>query len=850
MQPVVRPRTILLPRRALLSFIVFLFAAFLTLPALAEHIGPHRTTSTWVWERLACHYEAVYDPPGAGWYGCTLDLYGPPDSTCDSTSSVKSFFNSAACGWPAGFSCESLPCDISRTSGVESCSEGDEGCRAVEKTSSLPPATVAGSVSCGLPGSSDWCRGEAELSLSGSEPLAGYSILSLEGTRNGETFACSGSACSVTLVEGENGFSFWARSSYGDTSDMGSAAGSLDSHGPSLSAEVTGSAGDGGWYNSDVIVTAIAGDPSPGSGLANLESSVDGEGWVAYTGALNFSDGDHTVDLRASDLAGNTASVSQPVRVDTVPPDIDLSAGTSFCPGCGETLDVNVDVHDSGSSVVEWTLSADTTPIASGSGPVSQTISWDGASFGGGAHTLSLEARDAAGNNIDTSDPFDLIVPAPPPEQPSEDDSSGSVSQTIGLAVTQTTTPKPTSTPVLRPTRTPFTVPFGGLLAAPQPGSAEEGLPSGPLGSLSEPSSAASGGSSGALFGAAALALIATASAFTLERLRRRQAEEAALRLEMERRNAAAQAREDAQRAALAAAIAAKAAAQQMQQPFDLQVGPLEELLPTQERLAEPEGGTTTASDTERTESVDAERIAERRRLDNWRLIQSSATGIPETASPPVTGPALSPWMRALVGLAAPLVRLLPSIDLAQGSTGFDTFRWRTPGGLYEVGARGTASIGSSTGSGYTTNLEASRLSSGVSREGLPGFQVGIDEQSSTWFARIRGAAQEIQFADPGQASAQIAQSGSLSIHWQGLETTATAEFRPIDGSASYAGAKGRINYSVYVQWKPIKFGVTVIGATILVGGTILAIYFAPELVPGIGEAVRRLLPGPVPAFP
>lgn len=552
---------ITLPRRTLLFFVAFLLAAFLTLPAVAEHIGPHRTTSAFVWERRACHYEAVYDPPGAGWYGCTLDLYGPPDSTCDSTSSVKSYFNSAACGWPAGFSCETLPCDISRSGGIESCSEGDEGCRAVEKTSSLPPATVSGSVSCGLPGSSGWCRGGAELSVSGSEPLTGYTILSLEGTLNGEPFACSGSACGVPLLDGGNSFTFWARSSYGDTSSMGSADGKLDSAAPSISGDLSGSSGDAGWFVSDVTGTASASDPAPGSGLASLEISVDGGGWGAYGGALVLSDGEHTVELRAADGAGNSAQESLVVRVDTQPPEIDLSTGTSFCPECGQSLDVELSVQDSGSGIVEWSLAAGGVLVVSGSGPASQTLDWDGSGLGGGSYTLTVEARDAAGNTIATSDSFDLIQPTPPPEPPTEDTSSGFTQQSTGAGAIATVSPGPTPTTAPHSTRTPLTVPFGALPAAPQQSSEQESLPSVPLGSSSEPSSTVSGSSSGPVFGAAALALIAAVSAFTLDQLRRRREEEAALRMEMERRNAAAQAREDAQRAALAASIAAAAAA-------------------------------------------------------------------------------------------------------------------------------------------------------------------------------------------------------------------------------------------------------------------------------------------------
>lgn len=560
LKPYPRTRTILLPRRAFLAFIVFLIAAFLTLPALAEHIGPHRTVSTFVWERLACHYEAVYDPPGAGWYGCTLDLFGPPDSTCDSTSSVKSYFNSAACGWPAGFSCETLPCDISRTGGIQSCSEGNEGCRAVEKQFNLPQAGIIGSVACSVPGSGGWCRGGAELALSGSEPLAGYVILTLEGTRNGEIFACPGAACSVPLNEGTNGFTFWARSSYGDTSSMGSADGKLDSAAPTISGDLSGSSGDAGWFVSDVTVTASASDLAPGAGLASLEVSVDGSSWGAYPGPLALSDGEHSVDLRAADGAGNGAQESLVVKVDSQPPEINLSAAASFCPGCGQALDVELSVEDSGSGIVEWTLTASGALVASGNGPASQALDWDGSGLGGGSHTLTLEARDAAGNAVATSDSFELIQPTPHPEPPTEDASSGSVQQSTLAGATATVSPGPTPPTVLHPTRTPLTVPFGALPAAPQPSSGQESLPSVPFGSSSEPSLTVPGGSSGPVFGAAALALIAAVSALTLDQLRRRREEEAALRLEMERRNAAAQAKEDAQRA-LAASIAAAAAA-------------------------------------------------------------------------------------------------------------------------------------------------------------------------------------------------------------------------------------------------------------------------------------------------
>ena len=158
------------------------------------------------------------------------------------------------------------------------------------------------------------------------------------------------------------------------------------------------------------------------------------------------------------------------VGMFTEEPDIDLSAGATFCPGCRETLDIGVEVRDAGSGLLGWTLSADGSPITSGSGPIGQTIPWDGAGFGGGSHTLGLHARDWAGNTSDTSTHANLIVPAPPPGSPPGDSPSGST--TVSSGVAQSSVLAPTATPgrVPRPTQTPLSLPLGSLPAAPQLG--------------------------------------------------------------------------------------------------------------------------------------------------------------------------------------------------------------------------------------------------------------------------------------------------------------------------------------------------------------------------------------------
>lgn len=96
-----------------------------------------------------------------------------------------------------------------------------------EVTITLPEATISADLqNCGLV--DGWCTNSPTLQLTGSEPVDGEVITLIEGTRNGETFACTGNSCAVPGLEGDNSFTFWAHSSWGDTSQMGSLSAKVD----------------------------------------------------------------------------------------------------------------------------------------------------------------------------------------------------------------------------------------------------------------------------------------------------------------------------------------------------------------------------------------------------------------------------------------------------------------------------------------------------------------------------------------------------------------------------------------------------------------------------------------------
>ncbi len=315
----VRVRTL---KRFLIVSLLTVGALSLAGAALADYTGPDRDTSTWSWERLVCDYQAVYDPPGAGYYGCGLTLYEPPDGNCE--TNVDDYFTSSACGWPAGINCNTVNCDVSRSSSVDGCNQGQPGCRSVERIVSQPPATINGSVTCGVPGLGRLVprrrrplalgqRAALRLHHPGARRDAQWRHLRLFGgilrcgaARGRQQLLLLGGV--VVRRHLEHG--------------LGQRVDRLGD--PSLSGSASGTPGDNGWYVSSVTVEASASDGV--SGLASLDVQIDGGGWSGYGGPVTVGDGSHVVELRAVDVAGNSTSESFSLDIDTQSPIVDLFA--------------------------------------------------------------------------------------------------------------------------------------------------------------------------------------------------------------------------------------------------------------------------------------------------------------------------------------------------------------------------------------------------------------------------------------------------------------------------------------------------------------------------------------------
>ncbi|MEZ4583948.1 MAG: hypothetical protein R3A10_20315 [Caldilineaceae bacterium] len=175
---------------------------------------------------------------------------------------------------------------------------------------------------------------------------------------------------------------------------------------------------DSGWYNTPVVATVVAADPSTsdgqtGSGVVSVEVSTDGVTWQAYTAPLIFDQEQPPTTLwaRATDAVGH---VSQPMSTTF---GLDLTMPNSKAtPGCWDPGGSCV------AEVITDTVGNERIHVAGNidgalSGATDIALSFDGASWtpvtdidaqtwsfvtrwevGAGCHVVDLRAEDRAGN--------------------------------------------------------------------------------------------------------------------------------------------------------------------------------------------------------------------------------------------------------------------------------------------------------------------------------------------------------------------------------------------------------------------------------------------------------------------
>ncbi|MGD0817839.1 MAG: C1 family peptidase [Methanomassiliicoccales archaeon] len=169
----------------------------------------------------------------------------------------------------------------------------------------------------------------------------------------------------------------------------------IDLTAPTSSAALIGTTGTAGWYVSNVTVDLNITDQ--GSGVGQTTYRLDGsEGgaWTAYSGNLTVtSEGDHTLEYRSTDQAGNADPIGfVNFSIDRTVPrsEVSLSGSQGMNGWYIGTVTVTVTANDSVSGVQVIRCSLDGGDWTDVTSPM--TISADG------NHTLEYYSVDEAGN--------------------------------------------------------------------------------------------------------------------------------------------------------------------------------------------------------------------------------------------------------------------------------------------------------------------------------------------------------------------------------------------------------------------------------------------------------------------
>ena len=190
-----------------------------------------------------------------------------------------------------------------------------------------------------------------------------------------------------------------------------------DTTAPTVSAQVSGERDAAGDYLGSATVTVSAADA--GSGVDTVEYQVDDTSWTPYTAPVRVTAiGDHSVQFRATDKAGNVSAVGS-------------VAFTVVEPGPGEdttppvvTSQVTGDRNTAGQYVGKATVTLTATDAESGVKTIEYNV--DGGAFAAytapvvvgtaGSHMVHFRATDVAGNTAAEQMVSFTVVAAPVPD--------------------------------------------------------------------------------------------------------------------------------------------------------------------------------------------------------------------------------------------------------------------------------------------------------------------------------------------------------------------------------------------------------------------------------------------------
>lgn len=190
----------------------------------------------------------------------------------------------------------------------------------------------------------------------------------------------------------------------------------VDTTQPGLNMTPSGTKGGGDYFRSEVTVSLAAEDA--GSGVELVEYRLDGLDWMNGGRVAIHADGDHSLEGRVTDRAGNVSLRAMAVHIDTIPPEATfiMPAPGSTTPG-KDVVDLGVKASDIGSGVAGVELSLDGGKTWQALALVNEIwrYDWYTPPLPNGSYLVIARARDIAGNVQSPGSAVTILIANHPP---------------------------------------------------------------------------------------------------------------------------------------------------------------------------------------------------------------------------------------------------------------------------------------------------------------------------------------------------------------------------------------------------------------------------------------------------
>ncbi|NTW80237.1 MAG: S8 family serine peptidase, partial [Geobacteraceae bacterium] len=161
----------------------------------------------------------------------------------------------------------------------------------------------------GTEGNNGWYKSDVTVTLNASDNYNGSGIASTEYSVDGTNWYTYTGPFMAPVVEGTSTIYFRSTDNAGHVETTKTQSFKIDKTVPATSINLTGTAGQNGWFTSNVQVSLSAADNA--SGLVKVEYSFNNSTWTTYSSPLTIStEGTTTVYSRAEDSAGNIGSLT------------------------------------------------------------------------------------------------------------------------------------------------------------------------------------------------------------------------------------------------------------------------------------------------------------------------------------------------------------------------------------------------------------------------------------------------------------------------------------------------------------------------------------------------------------